>query len=386
MNGVRFRPVRKAEVALAAQQFLDAFGVSPTEHDAVEARFRDVLDAGELWGVDAGGSLLGHCRLPTVEHYFGGRPVRSMDVAGVAVDAKHRRQGLATALMEAAAGWGAHQGVPLSLLFPAVPSLYRRLGWEMAGTFPRYILGTPPSVPRAESMRQATDDDWAAIASCYDTYASRLNGPGRRTARRWEQLREGSAQYVLDGGDGIEAYVLLYGSAEPSEAAGGPESVDWAATTGRGMRAVVAQLASIDPKSLLHGPAPDSWSTWLDTWAVPEGGGLFWMARPLVLPAAIAARGFPTGVSGAVTFAVDDRLLAEARGPWRLEVAGGRGIVEPSSHADVLMDVRAVGPMFTGLRTPRELALAGLLDGPPDALAQLAAMFAATLPVALDFF
>lgn len=388
VNGLRFRAVRPAEIAPAARQSLEAFGGSSAEQEATEARFRKALEAGQLWGVDADGALVGHCRLLAVDHFFGGRPVRSLDVGGVAVSAKHRRKGVATALMESAAAWGAHQGMALSLLYPGVPALYRRLGWEMAGTFPRYRLDTPMAVPRAEPMRPAHEDDWPAIAACHEQYASTLNGPGRRSGQQWTRLRGGSAQHVLDGGDGIEAYVLVYRHAEPGERPDGPASVDWAATTFRGMRAVVALLASpaIPDSARVHAPPADTWAPWLDSWGVPDTGGLFWMARPLGFAAAVAARGFPAGVAGAVTLAVDDRLLAEVRGPWRLEVAGCRGTLEPARTADVLMDVRAVGPLFTGFRSPRQLALAGLLDGSAEALDLLGAMFAGPAPVALDFF
>ena len=387
MNGLRFRAVRPAEVPLAAAQSLAAFGGSAEEQASVEERFRAALEAGELWGVDADGMLVGHCRLLEVEHYFGGQPVGCLDIAGVAVATDRRRRGIATSLMESAAAWGAHRGMALSLLFPGVPSLYRRLGWEHAGTLPRYALGRLVP-PRAEAMRPGAPHDWPAIEACYEQYASTLNGPGRRRPARWAALRQAEACVVLDGGDGIEAYVLVYRRAEPSETASSPPTVHWAATTPRGLRAVVAHLAagSVPADAVIRGPGPQAWAAWTSTWDVPEGGGLYWMARPLVLANAVAARGFSTAVSGAVTFAVDDRLLVESRGPWRIETANGRGELTPSRDAAVLLDARAVGPLFTGFRTAHVLAAAGLLDGSPDDLDVLTAMFAGSAPVALDFF
>ncbi len=60
--------------------------------------------------------------------------------------------------------------------------------------------------------------------------------------------------------------------------------------------------------------------------------------------------------------------------------------MQPCTSADVVLHVRAAGPLFTGFRTAQELAMAGLLDGPPAALETLTAMFAGTPPVAVDFF
>ena len=387
VKGLRFRAVRPAEVALAAAQSIAAFGGSADDQSSVEERFRAALDAGELWGVDADGILVGHCRLLEVEHYFGGRPVRCLDIAGVAVSSERRRQGVATALMESAAAWGAHRGIALSTLFPGVPSLYRRLGWEHAGTLPRYTLGQLLS-PRAETMRPGIPQDWPGIEACFDQFAATLNGPGRRRPARWAALRDAESCVVLDGGDGIEAYVLVYRRPGTSAGTASPPTVHWAATTPRGTRAVVAHLAtaSLDPTAVIRGPGPTAWAPWTDSWTVPEAGGLYWMARPLVLPNAIAARGFPTAVAATVTFAVDDRLVVESRGPWRLETAKGRGVLTPSRDAAVLMDARAVGPLFTGFRSAHELAGAGLLDGSFEDLDILTAMFAGSAPVALDFF
>lgn len=388
VNGLRFRAVRAAEIPLAAQQSLEAFGGQASEQEETEARLRAALEAGELWGMDAGAGLIAHCRLLSVDHFFGGRPVTCMDIGGVAVAEAYRRRGVATALMEAATAWGAHQGLALSLLYPGVVSLYRPLGWEMAGTFPRYTLGSSLVAPRAEAMRPATPADADAIAACHDAFVAGLNGPGRRRPARWQQLLEGQSQHVLDGGDGIEAYVLLYRGAEPGEPPDAPPTVDWAATTSRGMRAVAAVLASdaVPASATVRAPTPDGWAPWLGGWSIPAGSGLLWMARPLVLPAAVAARGYPAGLTGAVTLAIDDRLVSENRGPWRLEVADGRGHLAPSRSADVLLDTCAAGPLFTGFRSPQQLALAGLLDGPPAALDLLGAMFTGTSPVALDFF
>ena len=388
VNGLRFRAVRPAEIPLAAQQSLEAFGGAASDQEEAEARLRDALEAGELWGMDAGAGLIAHCRLLSVDHYFGGRPVTCMDVAGVAVAEAYRRRGVATALMESATAWGAHQGLALSLLYPGVVPLYRPLGWEMAGTFPRYTLGPSLEAPRAEAMRPATPADETAIVACHDVFVAGLNGPGRRRPERWQQLLKGQSQHVLDGGDGIEAYVLLYRGAEPGEPSDAPPTVDWAATTSRGMRAVAAVLASdvVPALAMVRSPTPDAWAPWLDAWSLPSASGLLWVARPLVARAAVAARGYPAGLAGAVTLAVDDRLVSENRGPWRLEVADGRGHLARSTSADVLLDTRAVGPLFTGFRSPQQLALAGLLDGPPASLDLLAAMFAGPPPIALDFF
>jgi len=381
VNGYRFRAVRADEVPLAAEHGHEAFGGDPATRHEREAVYRRHLAAGELWGVeDSDGALVGHCRLLTVDHFFGGRAVTCMDVAGVAVPAALHRRGIGTALMEGAAAWGAHRGLALSLLYGYVPQLYRPLGWEQAGALPEYRLDPGLQVPAAEAMRPARPDDWTAIVACHDRFAQTVHGAGRRTGYRWSRLRDAEA-FVLPGGRGLDAVVLI-------ERDDDSPTADWAAVTGRGVRAVLAlltELAAKDDGLVVHSP-PDAWAPWTQRWDIPAGAGRYWMARPLLLTAGVASRGFPAAVTAEVTLEVADPLVAENRGAWRLSVGGGRGRLTPAPTADVLLDVRAWGPLFTGFLTPSQLARAGLVDGPDGALADLAAAFAGPPPVMLDFF
>lgn len=388
MNGMTFRPVRPDEVGIALRQFLEAFGGEDGVTPEREEQFTRALHEGYLWGVDGAGRLLGHCRLHAVDHMFGGRPVRCMEVVGVAVPEAHRRTGVATAMLEGATSWGTHQNLGMSLLFPAVPQLYRRLGWEFAGAMPRTALPGDVAPPAGETMRPAGHDDFAAIATCHDRYIASLTGPGWRNNDRWQRLLSGEAAHVLDGGDGIEAYVLRSRGGGPGQGTEAPDLIDWAATTPRGLRAVAAHLAN-DPAARaaqVSGPLPDTWLLTTDSWELPRGSGLHWMARALVAQTAIAQRGFPAGVEASVTFEVDDRVVVDSRGPWRLEVAAGQGVLVPSRSADVVLDPRAFGPLFTGFRSADQLARAALLDGPETALDTMTTMFAGSAPVLLDFF
>ncbi len=388
MNGLTFRPVRPDEVGIAVSQYLSAFEMADPATDEREAEFRRHLAAGRLWGVDGGGRLLGHCRLRAVDHVFGGKWVRCLEVAGVAVPAEHRRAGVATAMLEGAAAWGSHQNLGLSLLFPAVPQLYRRLGWEFAGTFPAASLPGAAEPPFGERMRLGAPADVANIAPCHDAYVRTLTGPARRSEQRWRFLLVAEALYVLDGAHGLDAYALVYpGDVDAPEGADAPV-VYWGATTPRGMRAVSALLAAerAARTPVVRGPLPDPLALSATTWDVPDVGGLQWMARTLVLRRAVEQRGFPSDLEAAVTIAIADALVLESSGPWRLEVSRGRGALTPAAAADVVLAPRATGPLYTGHRSASQLALAGLLDGPLQALEVLDVMFAGPPPVLLDFF
>lgn len=385
-----FRPLRPDEAAEAARRAAVSFGAT-ADDDAVE-RWRTRIDAGQVWGLaDDDGHVLAHGRFSAVDHWFGGQRVPTQHVASVAVPPEHRGRGVAGALMRAAVVQAAHEGAGLSLLFPATVQLYRRLGYEHAGEFTRYRVDARKVPAIGPELRPADGDgDWAAIRRCGETAASRLSAAAVRPDERWQEVREATYHYLLDGRAGeVDAYVLFDHTHEPDDWQYVLSVRDWGATTAQGLAGVVGLVGrhgTVGKAATFRGPLPDHWSLLVAEQDVIRTGGLWWMARGLDLPAVIAARGFPPGLSGSVTVSVDDPLLSDARGPWRLEVTDGRGRLEPARSAAVHLDARAVGPLVTGFRSPGVLALAGLAAGPDEALDWLAGAFAGPVPVLLDFF
>jgi predicted acetyltransferase len=119
---------------------------------------------------------------------------------------------------------------------------------------------------------------------------------------------------------------------------------------------------------------------------IRRSGGMWWMARALDLEQAIAQRGFPDTLSLDVTLRVSDPLLPVWDRPLRLEVGSGKGRLVEARDADVTLEASAVGPLFTGFRSPDDLALAGLLRGPRRARDLLAAAFAGPHPCLYHIF
>lgn len=387
----RLRPLRPDEAPEAAARWAASFGGDPRE--AVEVHQRRI-DDGELYGLETDdGRVVGHCRLTAVGHWLGGRLVPTQHVAAVAVAPEHRGRGVARAMMRAAVELGARGGAGLSLLFPATSLLYRRLGYEHAGTLSRHRLEARHAPLVGPPLRPAHGEaDWAAVRACHDAFAATLHGPAVRPPDRWEQLRAAAYHFVLDPEDAagwIEAYLLYDHVSDPDDWRHQLAVRDWASVTPRGLRAIVGMVGrhrSMVTAATFPGVFPDLWTTFIDEQDVREVGGMWWMARGLDLPAAVAGRGFPAGLSGSVTFSVDDPLLPAASGPWRLEVDAGHGRLSPATGARARLDARAVGPLFTGFRSPRALALAGLAAGDAAALDWLGGAFASPAPVLLDFF
>lgn len=385
-----FRLLRPDEAADTARRAAVCFGAE--FDDAAVDRWLGLIDREEMWGLtDAADRVLAHGRLRRVDHWLLGRRVPTQHVASVAVPPEHRGSGAAAELMRAAVRQGASAGSGLSLLFPATVALYRQLGYEHAGALPRYRLDARAAPAVGPFLRRAEGDaDWAAIRTCGDLAASRLHGPAVRPADRWAQLRDSTYHYVLEGpGGGLDAYLLFDHHREPGDWQYVLSITDWGALSARGLAGVVGLVGrhgTVGKAATFRGPVPEVWSFLVAEQDVAQVSRLWWMARGLDLAAAIDHRGFPVGLTGSVTLAVDDPLLPDHRGPWRLEVAGGRGTLEPAPAADVRLDARAVGPLVTGFRTPSDLVLADLAAGPPAALDVLGAAFAGPIPVIQDFF
>lgn len=390
MSG-RLRPLEPSEAEEVAHRRAVSFGATG-DRDALLETVTAQLEAGEYLGWEVDGRVYAQCRVSVVDHWFGGRRVPCQHVASVAVAPEHRGRGVARALMAAVVERGAAEGAGLSLLFPATTRAYRSSGYEHAGVFTRYRVEarTVPALgPNLRPVRGEADS--AAIRACAERAARRLNGPEVRSEARWATLREARFAYVLDGIDPgtVDAYVLFDHVKRPGDWRYDLKIRDWAATTPTGMEAVVGLIGShgsLGHSATFRGTLPEPWSLLLAEQDVALEESFWWMGRGLDLQAAIAARGFPSGLAASVTFAVDDPLLPAARGPWRLDVADGEGRLRPFPGADVRLDVRAVGPLFTGFRDPETLRLAGLVRGPDDALRLLGEIFAGPTPVLLDFF
>ncbi|MBA2575360.1 MAG: GNAT family N-acetyltransferase [Euzebyaceae bacterium] len=385
------RPLEAGEAAGAARRAALSFGSQPDEELVEQWRAR--IASGQVIGAVDDGEVLGHCRVTAVDHWFGGRRVPTQHIASVAVPPEHRGRGVASALMRALIIDGQRAGLGLSLLFPATTRLYRKLGWEHAGALQSYRLDARRATVGGPVMRAVDGDgDWAAILACYERCARATTAAAVRDDELWQRRREAPYAYVLPGATAgtVDAYVLFAHAHAPGDWQYTIQVEDWAATTADGLRAVVGLVAAhgtVGKDARFRDGVPDRWSLLLGEPDVRPDGGMFWMARGLDLPTAIACRGFPPGLSGTATLAVDDPLLDAASGPWRLEVAAGEGRLTPAADAEVMLDARAVGPLFTGFRSPAELAVAGvLLRGSQEALAWLTGAFAGPPPTLVDFF
>jgi predicted acetyltransferase len=134
-----------------------------------------------LWGAFQAGRLLAKVASRSYDSWFGGHAVPTAGVAGVTVVAEHRGSGLLAGLFDEVLATVRSEGAVVSTLYPTVPGIYRRFGYELVGELLtlRIPLASLATIRPAAgvTVRRATVADAPAIRSTYDTWATQQNGP-----------------------------------------------------------------------------------------------------------------------------------------------------------------------------------------------------------------
>jgi predicted acetyltransferase len=363
---------------------------------------RTSIRAGATIGAFDGARLVGSARYHLMQQWWYGRSMPMAAIAGVKVAPEERGRGIGTAMMTRLLRDVAGRGYPVSVLYPATAPLYRSFGWEIAGG--KYetvvparslasLIGPDESVPapaghgdpapdpgsaapaarsaalaarsagQAPKLRRATPDDSAAIVAVKGLVHARLRHCGPTTREPWE-LREWLSDpehfaYLADDGflsyrwarhaDEIDAEELIAASAETARAL-------WQILASHATMATRIRvcLAPDDPVHVLS-REPDAELRRTDSW----------MLRIVDPVAAVAARGFPAGVTVSIPLDLADPVLANNAGHWRLEVADGQGSLQRAgggTTGELRLGARGFAALFAGSAIGL-LRLAGLAAG-----------------------
>ncbi|MDP9302715.1 MAG: GNAT family N-acetyltransferase [Actinomycetota bacterium] len=339
--------------------------------------------------------------------WFRGRPVQMSGIWAVSTLPEHRETGLASAavrrLLEDARG----RGVPISALFPAVLRPYRRLGYELAGTF------TDHRVP-LEALPASRDDDLPpveiadierdldGVQSCYHEWVQHNHATLEPTDDRWWTERifdDGgeesfSAVVVRDAGT-ITGFATFKHVKDPGQldVTFGLECSSFVALDARAVRALLAYFRGFRGLGRWvewTGPPQDPISLLIDEQELIQRFRFQWMLRVLDVPGALASRGWP-GIDDNAIFAVDDPMFPDNAGPWRLSVGEGKATVDPVSPAEAARSPRpiaigAFSSMFTGFLRVADAVRLGILDRDDPATPALARLLSGPDPWSPFFF
>ena len=341
-----------------------------------------------------GGNLAGTLILVPMGQFWGGHAVRLCGIAGVAIVPWERGCGVGTRMMSDALREVRNDGWPLAALYPATQPLYRRVGFEQAGS--RFEIRGPlnalPYGDHALQMRAFRDEDLPAVQRVYTDVARRRAGWLDRGSYIWHRVRHprglNAYGYVIGAPGDVEGYVFLARKTKPTFHTD-VQVTDMVAATPRGWRRLLTFLADHAPISeeLIWFSGADDPLLFLprEQFFVAQAGPA-WMIRIVDVAQALGARGFAPGLTAVLEIDVSDELLTENAGRWILEVSGGEGRVRRGGGGTLRCDARALASMYSGYRNATALAGLGIVQGTPDALASADAIFAGPAPSMPDQF
>jgi predicted acetyltransferase len=329
--------------------------------------------------------------------WFGGRAVSTGGVTAVAVSPEDRSRGVGSLMMRHSLAAMRRDGHALAALFPATFPIYRRAGYETAGTRIAYRLhlrqleiagGEPLSVERFGPAHEA------AVHACYERRARATAGNLARTPFLWSRvvapINANVHAYVI-AGDEVEGFVAF----SQKDIAVNPRYEltvrDLIALTPRAGRRILHLLAdhrSMADHAIVYAAPGEPLLQLVGEEPAQVADQLRWMVRVLDVPAALAARGYGACVRGEVVLDVRDDLVPENHGAFALAVEGGRAEVRRITGAAraVAIDVRALAALYTGYLSAEALVARGGISGEPDDLARLSSLFAGPAPWMPEIF
>lgn len=386
-------PHGEREVTAAEDIRAQAFALTPE----ASRGWLPKLEAGEarLRVLREGGSVAATIVLIPMGQWFNGRRVPMVGIGGVGVAPERRGQGTATRLMRAALRELRSQGAPLASLYPATQPLYRRVGFEQSGSrFEiRVQLHGLDFQERTLSLRPVREADLPALRDVYRRYAQRQQGWIDRTAYTWNRVThppgETAYGYLVEGRDGIEGYVYLSRRVVSQDMWQELNLTDLVALTpaaGRRLLSFLGDHRSMAQEVVWRGGPADFLLFLLREQTYEVKHLLHWMLRLLDVPAALQARGYPAGFSGALHLEVEDDLFPENHGRFVLEVDNGEAEVHPGGDGDVKLHVRALAPLYSGFLSPAALQMAGALEADEPALRTATELFAGPPPAMPDMY
>lgn len=366
-------------------------------------------DGGEAWpdqeGVDnfrlvrRDDELVGGMTVQRMGQWFGGRSVPVGAVRCVAVRPDARAGGVAAFLMRESLLELCEAGFGLAALYPATQRLYRRAGYETAGSRVDWLFDLHRLEVRERSIgvRQGGPDDLPLMQELYRSRVRQAQGPFDRSEWMWTRVTRAGLEetpraiWIFEGDQGPEGYAITHREGGWQQ----PDRMkvvvrDHVTTTRAASMRLLALLGdhrSIVGQAVITGgptlplihvmPQP--------VWTPPHKSGS-WMLRIVDVQAALAGRGYQAGRVGRLELEVVDDVLEANCGRFVLEVADAEAEVHEGGSGSLRIDVRGLAALYSGFSTARELRSVGLVDGPGTQLDLATSLFAGPAPWMPDHF
>ncbi|MEH2067486.1 MAG: GNAT family N-acetyltransferase [Nostoc sp.] len=339
-------------------------------------------------------NLVGGLATLDMAQWWGGERVPMTGIAVVGIAPEYRGSGAAIALMQHTLKELYARGIPLSALYPAVQSLYRKVGYEQGGSWYIWEVATNTIGLREQSLplQPVVPINHQVFHELYQQQARLMHGYVDRHPAIWQQLiqpdeKETVYAYFIGTKDQPQGYIIFTQQRTPE---GEILFVrDWVLRTVAATQTFWSFLAS--NRSQIQRVRWKSSAIDTLTLVLPEQTAKIstqfrWMLRVVDVVKALSMRGYPSAIQAELHLDIQDNLLDANNGKFILSVANGRGEVTKGGKGELQLDVRELAPLYTSLFAPHHLQMAGKLHGTEAAISAATEIFAASSPSVADFF
>jgi predicted acetyltransferase len=359
--------------------------------------YRRTLEDAESWAdalpiehfriLKRGGRPIGGMNLIPMGQWFGGRAVPMAGIGSVGIDPAERASGAGTAFMRGVLEELHANGVAISTLYPATQTIYRRCGYELAGSFIRYRLGTDHTDVRDRTLDVELTEDRDEIKRLYGERARITNGALDRGDFMWERvLRAGVDAYLMVGAQGAEGYFYSTRREGDDRDRMHAHVVALTRAAARRILTFVADHRSFVEAVEWTGAPADPFGFQLSEPRLDVHDSFPWMTRIIDVRTALAERGYADALEAELHLRVRDDILPANDGSFVLHVSGGKADVRTGGTGAFTIDVRGLAPLYTGYASASELVASGYVDASEDAIHTANAIFAGPAPWLADFF
>ena len=324
--------------------------------------------------------------------WFGGESVPMAGVAAVGVAPEVRGSGAGFELISQTLKELYSQKIPLSTLYPATQRLYRKAGYEQAGS--RCLWEVPIDsirlYDRSLPVVSVKKLEGQVFQDIYLKTAKENHGNLDRNQAIWENVFDHNEDEVfgyLIGGENPEGYIIF--SQKTVNSQNLMEIWDWAATTPAARRRLLTFISdhrSQIQKVIWRGSLIDPFLLLLPEQTAKVRQLELWFLRIVDVVSALEKRGYPDGLEAELHLAINDEILPENNGNFVLSVSGKKGQVSKGGKGDLKLPIRALAPLYTGFYTPYQLQQAGHLEASNQSLSMASQIFAGSPAWMPDFF
>ncbi len=330
--------------------------------------------------------------------WFMGRCVPTDGIAAVAVAPHMRGRGAAGRMMRGVLREARERGTPLSALFPASVTLYRKFGYELAGS--RFSANLPTaSIPRFEhnakdaDIRPIIESDVNEIRENQQTWTASGHGQLRRIDYLWNHIKHRRGQDALGFCVRENGRITghIYYRQERAEDVHHQRMIvtDLAYTTPAAAQRLLTFMSdhrSLVQEVLLPTGPNESILTLFPELTFKLTLDIHWMIRILDASAALQQRGYPPATNGRLHLDITDDLFTENAGRFVLNLSNGTPTVENGGDGSFKLDIRTLASLYTGFSTATELATIGKIETTAEQAALADTIFAAPYPWMRDQF